>query len=86
MGDEFARRRLEQRIAGGVTVPIIDCLEAVEVDIDKRGRGAVALHVSERALEIAFSAAAIEDIEQRVDVGARLEFGNPGAGGGPVRP
>ena len=47
---------------------IIDRLELVEVDIDERGAHAVALEVSERALEFALEAAAVERFGQRIDV------------------
>ena len=36
----------------------------------------VALQIGERALELALEAAPVEDVEQRVDVGARFEFGD----------
>ena len=79
MGGQLARHRLEQRIAGGVAVLIVDRLEAVEIDIKQRRRRAVALDISQRALQLALEAAPVEDIEQRVDVGARLKLGDAGA-------
>ena len=76
MGLEPRHHRLEQRIAGGVAVPVVDRLEAVEVDEHQRGGGAVAFHIGERALELAIEAAPVEDVEQRIDVGARLQLGD----------
>src|SRR5207249_4480341 len=73
------RHRLEHRIAGRVAMTVVDCLEGVEIEIEQRGARAVALHVGERALELALEAAPVEDIGERIDVGARLERRHPGA-------
>jgi hypothetical protein len=60
MRGELACHRLEQRVAGSMAVCIIDRLEAVEVDIDQRRFGSVALDIGERALELTLEAASIE--------------------------
>ena len=41
--DQFARDRLEQRVAGRMAVAVVDRLEAVEIDEHQRRRRAVAL-------------------------------------------
>src|SRR5476651_1905246 len=74
MAGELARHRLEQGIAGGVAVLVVDRLEAVEIDEQQRRLALVALQIGERALELALEAAPVEDIEQWIDVGARFEF------------
>ena len=76
MAGELARHRLEQRVAGGVAVLVVDRLEAVEIDEQQRRLALVALQIGERALELALEAAPVEDVEQRIDVGARFEFGD----------
>ena len=76
MAGEFARHRLEQGVAGGVAVLVVDRLEAVEIDEQQRRLAFVALQIGERALELALEAAPVEDVEQRIDVGARLQFGD----------
>ena len=76
MADELARHRFEQGIAGGVAVAVVDRLEAVEIDEQQHRLAVVALQVGERALELALEAAPVEDVEQRIDVGARFELGD----------
>jgi hypothetical protein len=71
--------RLEHRVAGGVAVAIVDRLEVVEIEIDQRRARAVTLDVSERALEFALEAAAVERLGERIDVDPRLELANAGA-------
>src|SRR5262249_38683085 len=78
MAGDLARDGLEQRVAGPVAVAVVDRFETVEVHEHQRGRGAIALGMGERAFEFAFEAAAIEDIGQWVDVGARLERADAG--------
>ena len=70
---EHARHRAQHRVAGGVPVAIVDALEIVEVEIEQYGAGAVALHIGERTGELALECAAIGQIGQRIDVGARFE-------------
>ena len=89
--NERRRDRLEHGVAGGVAVPVVDRLETVEIEIDQRGAGPVALDVSERALELALEAAAVERLGQRIDVDPRLELDDARAcglqlGGQRVRP
>jgi len=61
-----------------VAVAVVDRLEIVEVHEHQRGRGAIALGMGVRAFEFALEPATIEDIEQGVDVGARLELADAG--------
>ena len=63
-----------------MAMAIVDRLEAVEIEINQRGAGTVALDVSERTLEFALEAAAIERLGQRIDVDPRLEIQDAGAG------
>jgi hypothetical protein len=78
--DELACHRLEQRVAGRLAVRIIDRLEAVEIDIDQRRVGSIALDIGERALELTLEAASIEYVVQRVEIGTQFEFGDSGVG------
>ena len=73
------RDRLEDGVARGMAVTVVHRLEIVEVEIDQRRAGAIALDVSQRAFELALEAAAVEDIGERIDVDARFKLGNPGA-------
>ena len=73
---EVAGHRLEQRVAGGVAVPVVDRLEAVEVDEHQRCRSAVALDEGQRAPELTLEAAAIEYVEHGIDVGALFQLGD----------
>lgn len=79
MAGQSARHRLEQRIAHGVAMAIVDRFEAVEIDEQQRRLAFVALQISKRALEFALETAAVDYLEQRIDVGARLEIGDGGA-------
>ena len=78
MADKLARHRLEQSVAGGVAVLVVDYLEAVEIDKQQRHLAFVALQIGERALELALEAAPVEveDVEQRIDLGAQLQLRN----------
>ena len=77
MAGELARHLSEQRIANGMAVAVVDALEAVEVEEDERRLGAVTRDIGKRALEFAVEAAAVEDVGERIDIGARLELGDP---------
>ena len=68
--------RLEHDIAGVMAVAVVDRLETVEIDVDQRRAGAVALDVSQRALELALETAAVEHVGQRIDVDPGLEIQN----------
>src|SRR6185312_7914345 len=59
-----------------VAVPVVDRLEAVEVDIHEHRRRAVALHEGDRARGLALEAAAVEHVEHGVGIGALLELGH----------
>ena len=72
--------RLEQRIAGGMAVPVVDAFKTVEIDHHQSGIGAVALHISERARQFALEASAIENIQQRIDIGAGFKLGDSALG------
>ena len=63
---EAHRNRLQDRIAGQMAVLIVDGLEVVQVDEDQARGGAVALHMRQRAIELALEAAAVEHVEQRI--------------------
>ena len=73
----FVRDRLEDGVAGGVAVNVVDRLEAVEVDEQQRRLAFVALQVGDRAFELAHEAAPVADVEQRIGIGARFEFADP---------
>jgi len=73
---EYRGHRLEERVARGMAVAVVDGLEPVEIDIDERGAGAVTLGVGERALQLALEAASVEHVGERIDLGARLEIGH----------
>ncbi len=64
---------LQDGVTGGMTMLVVDRLELVDVEIKKRRRIAVTLDESQRTLQFALEPAAAEDIEQRVEVGRRLE-------------
>src|SRR5262249_49885919 len=55
-------------------------LEAVEIDEHQRSLRAVALHMGQRPLELTLESAAVEDVEQRIDVGTGLELADARAG------
>ena len=74
--------RLEHRVAGGMAMAVVDRLEAVEIEVDQDRAGRVALHIGERALQFALEAAAIDEIGERIDLGARLQCRHAAAGGG----
>ena len=76
MALQLGRDRLEHGVTGGMAVAVVHRLEAVEIEIDQRRAGAVALDVSERPLELALEAAAVENVGQWVDIDARLEIGD----------
>src|SRR6185312_8524247 len=59
-----------------MAVPVVHGFEAVEVDIDQRGRCVIPLHIGERTGELALETAAVENFEQRIDVGMRFELGD----------
>ena len=63
-----------------MAVTIVHRLEPVEIDIDQCGAGAVAFDIGQRALELAFEAAAIKGVGQRIDVDARFKILDAGAG------
>ena len=73
--------RLEHRVAGGVAMTVVDRLEPVEIDVDQDRAGLVALHIGERALQLALEAAAIDQVGERIDLGARLQGRHAAAGG-----
>ena len=79
MTGDLTRDGLEQRLACPVAVAIVDGLEIVEVHEHQRGRCTVALGMGEHTFEFALEPAAIEDVEQGVDVGARLKLTDAGA-------
>ena len=59
-----------------MAVAVVDRLEAIEIEIDQRRSRAVAADIAERAIELALKTTPVEDIEQRIDVGARLQLGD----------
>jgi hypothetical protein len=81
-GDQLTRHCLEQGVTGAMAMAVVDGLEAVEVDEHKRGLRAIPLHIGNRAFEFALKTTTVEDIEQWIDVGARLELSNARARNG----
>jgi len=79
------RHRLQHPVAGGMAVAVIHRLETVEVKVDQRRRGSITPHIGKRTVQLAFEATPIEDVEQRIDIRLRLEFGHLRAGGGKFR-
>src|SRR6185295_16132548 len=75
---ERAGDRLQDRVTGGVTVPVVDGLEAVEIGIQQCATGPVAIDIGEGAFEFARKAAPVEHVGERVCVGARLKLLDPG--------
>src|ERR1043165_3059341 len=65
---------LEHDIARQIAVPVIDRLEAIEVDVEQRRARAVPFHVGERARELPVEAAPVEDLGDRVNVRGCLEL------------
>ena len=61
---------------------VVDRLEPVEIDVDQDRVGLVALHIGERALQFALEAAAIDQIGERIDLGARFQRRHTAARGG----
>src|SRR5262249_37927512 len=80
VANERGGNRLEHRVAGAMAVTVVDRLKFVEVEIDQRRAGAVALDVGERALELALKAAAVEHVGERIDVNPRFEVPDASAG------
>ena len=78
MREQLSRYCLEQLIAGGVPVSIVDGLEAIEVYEHESGLGAVTFHMRERAFELALEAAPIQNVEERIDIGAGLKLADAG--------
>src|SRR6266508_6751466 len=73
MAVEHHRHRLEHGVPRRVAVAVVDRLEAVEIEVEERRARSVALHIGERALELALEAAPVEYIGEWIDVGARFE-------------
>jgi len=65
---------------------VVDQFKAVEIDVHQNGLRAIALHIGERAFKFAFKPAAIENIEQRIDIGARFQLPNARARNGNLAP
>src|SRR5262245_22963572 len=57
-----------------MAVAVIDRFEVIKINEHDRGLRAVALHISDRASELAFKAAAVENVQQWIDVRARLQL------------
>jgi hypothetical protein len=79
VADKHSGDRLEHGVAGGVAMAIVDRLEVVEIEKNKRRARAVTLDVSERALEFSLEAATVERLGERIDVDPRLDRANSGA-------
>ena len=65
----------DQLVAGRVAERVVDRLEVVEVEHDRRALRAVALDVGDVALELALERAAVEQAGQRVVVGHVAQLG-----------
>src|SRR4029450_10818024 len=57
-----------------MAVAVIDHFEVIKINEHDRGLRTVALPPTDRASELAFKAAAVENIEQWIDVGARFQL------------
>ena len=66
--------RLEDGIAGRMAMRIIDRFEIIDIDVNERGAGVVALDIGERARQLPLEAVAIENVEQRIDIDLRLQL------------
>ena len=65
----------DQLVAGGVAERVVDRLEVVEVEHDRRALRPVALDVGDVALELALERAAVEQPGERVVVGHVAQLG-----------
>ena len=61
--------RLEQLVAGGVAVQVVDLLEAVEVDDHDRQLAVARLHGGDAVLEVVLERGAVGQAGQRVEMG-----------------
>src|SRR5262245_5935724 len=61
-----------------MAVAVIDRFEVIKIDEHDCGLRAVALHISDRASKLAFKAGAVENVQQWIDVGARLQLPHAG--------
>jgi predicted transcriptional regulator len=66
----------QQHIADRMPVPVVDVLEAVEIDEHQDGGRGVTPRISDSAPQFALEGAAVEHVEQRINVGMRLELDN----------
>ena len=80
-GAHLAQQRLDDRlqhlIARGVAERVVDRLQAIDVEHDQCAAGAISLDVGDRAVELALKAAPVQDIQQEVGFGGRLQRLDP---------
>ena len=65
---------LEHLIARGVPEGVVDRLQAIDVEHDQRAAGVIALDIGDRAMEFAFKAAPVGNIQQEVDIRGSLQL------------
>ena len=63
-----------------MTIGVIDRLQTVNVEHDQRPAGMIAFDVGDRAMELALEAAAVENIQQKIGIGGRLQRLDPPLG------
>ena len=68
MGQQSLGHRLQRRVAGGMTVLVVDGLEPVEVKIDQAGRGPIALGKGAHAVQFPQKPPPVQQRRQRVAV------------------
>ena len=70
---------VQRGVSGGMTVLVIDRLEAVEVEIDQSGRCVVAFGQRQRAANFAQEGAAVQHRQHHVVIGQGFQFADAAA-------
>src|SRR5437667_9016416 len=63
-----------------MTVGVIDRLQTVNVEHDQRPASMIAFDIVDSAMELALEAAAVENIQQKIGIGGRLQRLDPPLG------
>ena len=63
-----------------MTIGVIDRLQTVNVEHDQRPAGMITFDIGDRATELALEAAAVENIQQKIGIGGRLQRLDPPLG------